>query len=198
LRKSCALTLKAKHKYKTLQKVYTIYGFDIATSGAALCSISDVLNKKKQFNTNSNLGLKDHHELWQLIKKGKSCSHGLFFFSCCAVKDCNNTDIEIHHIAKLHRTVKNNGLRTVLDRKGCRVSGIQAIMTSIRRKQLPLCKAHHSEFEKGIFSELDYNKLNNVLNKKGKSFSFPTSFKSVFEEKSYKMKYFKFSNDSKS
>ena len=198
LRKSCALTLKAKHKYKTLHKVYTIYGLDIATTGAALCSISYVLNKKKQFNTNSNLGLKDHHELWQLIKKGRSRSHGLSFFSCCAVKDCNNTNIEIHHMAKLHRTVKNNRLRTVLDRKGRRVGGIQAIMTSIRRKQLPLCKVHHFEFEKGVFSELDYNKLNNVLNKKGKSFSFPTSFKSVFEGKSYKMKSFKFDNGSES
>jgi retron-type reverse transcriptase len=198
LRKSCALTLKAKHKYKTLHKVYTIYGLDIAIPGAALCSISYVLNKKKQFNTNSDLSLENHHELWQLLKKGKSRSHGLSFFSCCAVKDCNNTDIEIHHIARLHRTVKNDGLRTVLDRKGRRVSGIQAIMTSVRRKQLPLCKAHHLEFEKGTFSELDYNKLNNVLNKKGKSFSFPTSFKSVFEGKSYKMKSFKFDNGSKS
>ena len=194
LRKSCALTLKAKHKYKTLHKVYTIYGLDIATSGAALCSITSVLNKKKQFNTNSNLGLKDHHELWQLIKRGRSRSHGLSFFSCCAVKDCNNTDIEIHHIARLHRTVKNNRLRTVLDRKGRRVKGIQAIMTSVRRKQLPLCKTHHLEFEKGIFSELDYNRLNNALNKKGKSFSFPTSFKSAFEGKSYQMKSFKFGN----
>jgi len=198
LRKSCALTLKAKHKYKTLHKVYTIYGLNIATPEAALPSISDVLNKKKQFNTNSNSILKDHHDLWQLIKKGRSRSHGLSFFSCCAVKGCNNTNIEIHHMAKLHRTVKNNGLRTVLDRKGRRVKGIQAVMTSVRRKQLPLCKPHHLEFEKNIFSELDYNKLNDVLNKKGKSFSFPTSFKDVFEGKSYKMKSFKFDNGDES
>ena len=64
LRKSCALTLKTKHKYKTLQKVYTMYGLNIATSEAALCSIAYVLNKKKQFNTNNNLSLKDHHDLW--------------------------------------------------------------------------------------------------------------------------------------
>lgn len=198
LRKSCALTLKAKHKYKTLQKVYTIYGLDIAVPETALCSISYVLNKKKQFNTNSNLGFKDQYEFWQLIKRGKSRIHGLSFFSCCAVKDCNNTDIERHHMARLHRTVKNNGLRTVLNRKGRKVKGIQAIMTSVKRKQIPLCKAHHLEFEKGVFSELDYNKLNNVLNNKGKFFSFPTSFKSVFEGKFYKIKSFKFDSNSKS
>lgn len=69
LRKNCALTPKAKHKYKTLQKVYTIYDLDLVTFEAALCSIIYVLNKKKQFNINSNLGLRDHHGLWQLIKK---------------------------------------------------------------------------------------------------------------------------------
>lgn len=37
LRKSCALSSKAKHKYKALQKVDTIYGYDLATSEAALC-----------------------------------------------------------------------------------------------------------------------------------------------------------------
>jgi Type II intron maturase len=63
LRKSCALTLKAKHKYKTLHKVYTIYGLDIATQRAALCSISDVLNKRKQFNANNNFHIGEHNEL---------------------------------------------------------------------------------------------------------------------------------------
>lgn len=100
-------------------------------------------------------------------------------------------------MAKLYRIVKKNGLRTVLNRKKVRVKVIQAIMTSVRRKQLPLCKAHHLEFEKSIFSELEYNKLNNVLNKKASLF-FPTNFKSVFEGKSYEMKSFKFDGNSES
>jgi retron-type reverse transcriptase len=197
LRKSCALTLKLKHKYKSLFKVYTIYGFDISTHEAALCSISYVLNKKKQFNIGNKTDMRDHNELWQLINKGRSRSHGLSFFSCCAVKNCNNTDIEIHHMAKLQRTIKKNGMSSVVDRKGRRVTGINAIMTSIRRKQLPFCKAHHLEFEKGKFSDLDYSKLNDVLNKSKNAFSFSSDFKSIFEGKPYKMKTFKFKNNSK-
>jgi retron-type reverse transcriptase len=197
LRKSCALTLKLKHKYKSLFKVYTIYGLDISTHEAALCSISYVLNKKKQFNIGNKTDMRDHNELWQLINKGRSRSHGLSFFSCCAVRNCNNTDIEIHHMAKLQRTIKKNGMRSVVDRKGRRVTGINAIMTSIRRKQFPLCKAHHLEFEKGKFSDLDYSKLNDVLNKSKNAFSFPSDFKSIFEGKPYKMKTFKFNNNSK-
>lgn len=64
LRKSCALTLKAKHKYKTLHKVYTIYGLDIACHGAALCPISYVLNKKKQFNVDNTSNIENQNELW--------------------------------------------------------------------------------------------------------------------------------------
>jgi hypothetical protein len=197
LRKSCALTLKLKHKYKSLFKVYTIYGLDISTHEAALCSISYVLNKKKQFNIGNKTDMRDHNELCQLINKGRSRSPGLSFFSCCAVRNCNNTDIEIHHMAKLQRTIKKNGMRSVVDRKGRRVTGINVIMTSIRRKQLPFCKAHHLEFEKGKFSDLDYSKLNDVLNKSKNAFSFPSDFKSIFEGKPYKMKTFKFNNNSK-
>ena len=170
LRKSCALTLKAKHKYKTLHKVYTVYGLDIATDGVALCSISYVLNKKKQFNTASIKEMIDYNDIWQLIKKSMSRNYALSFFSCCAVNNCDNTDIEIHYIAGLHRITKKNGLKIVLDRKGLRVKEIQAIMTSIRRKQFLFCKAHHLDFEKGIFLELDYNKLNSVVNKNGQLF----------------------------
>lgn len=98
-------------------------------------------------------------------------------------------------MARLHRSEKTMGVRTVLYRKGRRVKGIQAFLTSINRKQLPLCKAHHLEFEKGIFSDLDYTRLNDLLNKKGKSFYFPTDFKLVFDGKSYKMKSFKFDTE---
>ena len=44
LRKSCAFTLKLKHRYKSLHKVYTIYGLDIKTNEAELYSRLKVLN----------------------------------------------------------------------------------------------------------------------------------------------------------
>ena len=134
----------------------------------------------------------DYSDLWYLIEKVKFCSHGLSFFSSCSVKGCNNNDIEIHHMDRLKRTIKKNGMKAVVDKKGRTVTGIQAILTSIRRKQLPLCKSHHLEFESGKFSDLDHTKFNEVLNRNKGAFLFPNDFKSVFEGKPYVMKSFKF------
>lgn len=47
--------------------------------------------------------------------------------------------------------------------KGNRVTGLAAVLTSINRKQISLCHKHHLEFESGVFSPLDYSKLNRVL-----------------------------------
>jgi hypothetical protein len=47
--------------------------------------------------------------------------------------------------------------------KGNRVTGLAAVLTSINRKQIPLSHKHHLEFESGVFSPLDYSKLNKVL-----------------------------------
>jgi retron-type reverse transcriptase len=187
LRKSCALTLKLKHRYRSLHKVYTIYGLDIKTSEAELYPRLKVLNRKKGFNLGEGLNKMDHSDLWYLIEKVKFRSHGVSFFLSCSVKGCNNTDIEIHHMGRLKRTIKKNGIRADVDKKGHTVTGIHAILTSIKRKQLPLCKPHHLEFESGKFSDLDHIKLNEVLNRNKGAFSFPSDFKSVFEGKPYEI-----------
>jgi len=61
--------------------------------------------------------------------------------------------------------VDSNNSTSVIDRKGKRVKGLPAILTMLNRKQLPLCRKHHLEFEKGIFSNLDTVKLKSVLGK---------------------------------
>ena len=40
-----------------------------------------------------------------------------------------------------------------------------AVLTTLNRKQLPLRTGHHLEFEKGVFSNLDFKKLKGVLGK---------------------------------
>lgn len=40
------------------------------------------------------------------------------------------------------------------------------MLSAMRRKQLPLCKHHHLEFEKGIFSTIDENFTQNLLKTK--------------------------------
>ena len=49
------------------------------------------------------------------------------------------------------------GKFSVLDRKGRRVKGLPAVLTSINRKQLLLCHEHHLDFESGKYHPLDYS-----------------------------------------
>lgn len=68
--------------------------------------------------------------------------------------------------------------------KNNRVTGLAAILTSINRKHIPLCRKHHLVFESNIFSPLDYSKLNKVLSNIPKPKS--SDFKPMFDEKDYK------------
>jgi hypothetical protein len=79
---------------------------------------------------------------------------------------CQETEnIEVHHVRRLHRKVEKDGVISVLNMKGERVKGLAAVMTTLNRKQLPLCSKHHLEFEAGRFSPLDYSKLTSILGK---------------------------------
>jgi hypothetical protein len=76
-------------------------------------------------------------------------------FSRCCVLNCESTDIEIHYIKRLNRKIIQNGKMTILTNSNKKVSGINAILSAINCKQLPLCTLHHLEFELGNFSSLD-------------------------------------------
>jgi hypothetical protein len=89
-------------------------------------------------------------------------------------------DIEVHHIRALNRKVNNNGVKSILNMEGKRVTGLPAVLSMLRRKQLPLCSNHHLEFKKGIYSQLDYEKLSTVLNHNSRSFPLPMPKNSDF------------------
>ena len=164
LRKSCVLTLSNKHK-KSANWVYTVYGSEISVSNGkrttSLITRSGILNHKNEFN----LGIKtDHFFLDNLIGSFNKLNHGIEFFKGCSVLGCPETEnIQVHHIRRLHRKVEIDGKVSVLDIKGKRVTGLAAILTTLNRKQLPLCPKHHLEFEKDAFSNLDFEKLRRVL-----------------------------------
>jgi hypothetical protein len=66
------------------------------------------------------------------------------FAGSCAVKGCENRDIEVHHVRALVRkragykieSIKNNGKT---------IKGLAMIESALARKQIPLCKKHHVE-----------------------------------------------------
>lgn len=185
LRKSCTLTLANKHK-KNMNWVYTVYGSEIVVNKGkkkkevSLITRSTILNYPNKFNLKSDGSAIDHFDLDQMIGKIFKLNHSLEFFHGCSVKNCLETDnIEVHHVRRLHRKVEKDGTTSVLNIKGERVRGLAAIMTSLNRKQLPLCRKHHLEFEAGEFSPLDYSKLTSVLGKipKPKGSDFEPVFK---------------------
>jgi hypothetical protein len=172
LRKSCVLTLANKHN-KSQNWVYTVYGSEIVVNKGKqgikevpLISRSSILNHPSKFNLKSGGSAIDHFDLDNMMGKIFKLNHSLEFFQGCSVEGCNeNESIEVHHIARLHRKVNFDGSTSVIDRKGKRVKGLPAILTMLNRKQLPLCRKHHLEFEKGIFSNLDTGKLKSILGK---------------------------------
>lgn len=172
LRKSCVLTL-ANKRNKSQNWVYAVYGSEIVVNKdkqgikeILLISKSSILNHPSKFNLKSDGSAIDHFDFDNMMCKIFKLNHSLEFFQGCSVEGCNETEsIEAHHIVRLHRKVDSEGSSSVIDRKGKRVEGLPGILTMLNRKQLPLYREHHLEFEKGIFSNLDTGKFKSILGK---------------------------------
>lgn len=169
LRQGCVYTLAHKHNKKR-SWVYLEYGQDCTILDgdrkllAELPSSNFISQKSKKYpklSFKNEIGL----ELDEILRK---YSFRLYksraILSNCAVEGCPNLDIEIHHIQKLHRKKEKNGQISVIDLKGNRVKGIAAILTASNRKQIPLCRQHHIEFESGKFAKLDRTFLKEIYN----------------------------------
>jgi hypothetical protein len=64
-----------------------------------------------------------------------------FIFDTCAVKGCNNNDIEIHHVRNLHRSISGNTI--IIQGQKKKLKGWEATFSAQKAKQLPLCSEHH-------------------------------------------------------
>jgi hypothetical protein len=75
------------------------------------------------------------------------------FLSKCSVKDCLTPfeNIEIHHVKRLHREIDENGM-VIIKGRGKKLRGWRAIEAGLKRKQVPLCRKHHTELHKGIIN----------------------------------------------
>lgn len=68
LRKSCALTLKLKHKYKYLRQVHLIYSSNIKTNEVKLYSKIEILSWKKKYNVSKNQNKINYNYLQYFVK----------------------------------------------------------------------------------------------------------------------------------
>ena len=165
LRRSCALTLARKHKKSSLW-VYTTYGSDIelelpSGSKVALPTRAHITNVAAKFSTDETVGFDIDSVVRQFHYRD---TLGNKMFSRCAVQGCSHTDIEIHHERKLACRYEMGNKIDFVNEKGRRIRGMAAFISAMRRKQMPLCKKHHLEFEAGKLSELDVDYLKHLLN----------------------------------
>lgn len=164
LRISCIYTLGRKHK-KSQRWVRLRFGADIRNEEAALPTQTWVrelgggfISSEPSYEPKFNLEALTNPRM--IFKANK-------YFERCAVTNCANSDIEVHHVRRLNRRINQDGKLTVLDGTGRRVVGFPAVMTAIQRKQIPLCRMHHREFEKGVYSEIDIEYMSKAF-KSGK------------------------------
>jgi group II intron reverse transcriptase/maturase len=145
LRWSLLHTLAAKHK-TTIRKIlidkYIDLSLKIDNKVIQFIPLHVVNGMRKDFLIN----IEEYDWYTNLDKTFIKTTKSFIFAKTCAIKDCPNTDIEIHHIRKLLRPISSGGLK-VVNSKGNK--GWNAFMSAINRKQVPLCKNHHIELHKG-------------------------------------------------
>ena len=78
----------------------------------------------------------------------------VLFAGKCAVFDCTNTDIEVHHVRSLRRTKKGCAVESIKSGNKT-LKGSAMVESALSRKQIPLCRKHHKEWHRLSPKELD-------------------------------------------
>jgi hypothetical protein len=166
LRISCLKTLARKHK-KNLKWALAVFTINVTADAPngnrfSLPSVHEISQMSTKFLLKDQFQQPDAINF--LNKYSLRLHSSYHLFSRCAVEGCCNTDIEIHHVKKLARCVDSNGEISVLTSNNKRLSGLNAILSAVNCKHIPLCSFHHLEFEIGIYSPLDVNYFKKIFN----------------------------------
>jgi hypothetical protein len=151
IRSSLLKTLAHKHK-TTSSQIIGSYSKKIKTTGRKgkivefLDSI-EVSNLQKKFLINPTTDPFEH-----LFKTFISLQKAAISSESCAIVDCPNTDIEVHHVRKLYRNVDKNN-QIIIKGRGKTLRGTKAIGSGLNRKQIPLCSKHHKDWHQGILNK---------------------------------------------
>lgn len=166
LRMSCLKTLARKHK-KNLKWALNVFTINVGINSPSgrnfsLPSVHEISQMDTKFLLQNPLKQPDVESLFN--KHSLRFHSNRFLFSKCAVANCLNTNIEVHHVKKLGRRIDVNGKISVFTSNNKRLYGMSAILSAVNRKQLPLCSLHHLEFEVGKYSPLDVHYFKKVYN----------------------------------
>lgn len=120
---------------------------------AAFIKSNEIKTMRRQFKSDVSRDAAEKvlNQIWAKFTRTN------FFGAECAVKGCNNPNIEWHHVNKLSRMKDHLGKVSVVTRKGRRVTGTDAFAVAFNRKQIPLCTEHHRDLHQKKISFKDIN-----------------------------------------
>jgi retron-type reverse transcriptase len=84
------------------------------------------------------------------------------FAKKCAVTNCTNTDIQVHHVRALRRVLHGYKVESIKS-KNKSLKGLAKIESALNRKQIPLCREHHSQWHKLDKFQIDKFYLNSSV-----------------------------------
>ena len=167
MRWSLIHTLAGKHK-KKVYEIIRIYGktpkIILGVKGkdkvlASFLTENDINHRARGF-TRTLDPIKYLEDLDRPIVK-LSIPRALFS-NKCAVIDCTNKNIEMHHLDELKRIKHGYFIESIkLGKK--RLKGVSKIESALNRKQIPLCKDHHRRWPELDKSQLDKFYLRNEV-----------------------------------
>lgn len=158
VRWSAIHTLAGKHKSSS-RKIIAKHTKDLIIKDqegfviAQFLSSVEIRTMGRKFLSNVSRDAADRvlDQIWAKFTRTK------FFGVECAVEGCENHDIEWHHVDKLKRMKDTFGNVSVVTKKGRRVTGTTAFQVALNRKQIPLCKLHHTDLHNKRISFSDIN-----------------------------------------
>ena len=166
LRKSCILTLANKHK-KSVLWVQTVYGRDVGVSRGKdkiyLTSRASILSHRNKLDLKADFFLLHQCNVGPEISFFTRYNFESALVESCFVVHClkfKNT--RVHSICRAYDSVNSIKLMSIFNSKEIRIVQFTSVVIHLNRKRFSLCSKHYTEFKLGIFSPLDYFKLNKV------------------------------------
>lgn len=159
LRWSLIHTLAGKHTSK-VHKIISAYGkspkVELESNGkihelASFLTHNEVNHRTRGFTKSRDV----YHYMVDLDKPLIKLSiPKALFAGKCAILDCANKDIEVHHVRALRRTKKGFLVESIKSNNKT-LKGSAMVESALSRKQIPLCREHHKEWHKLSSNDID-------------------------------------------
>ena len=163
LRWSLLHTLAGKHTTK-VHEIIRSYGktpkIELESNGkvhelASFLTPNDINHRSRGFTKSRDV----YHCLEDLDKPLVKLSiPKALFAGKCAVLDCTNTDIEVHHVRALQVSKKGYTVESIKSGNKT-LKGSAMVESALSRKQIPLCRKHHREWHRLSPKEIDFKYL---------------------------------------